>query len=141
MGLHPEYYGPADATDLELAVQRQAQRDILEGLNNGFNPLQGDVVIFPTGERFRISYVWSLEGRPNDIQTSDAGRWHWCANGDMDFSGTLRMPIPAVTLTDTGEHDSAPAWIFHHDKRSAHRSVNVTARVRVWTTTAAAPTC
>ncbi len=139
MGVYTEYYGAADATDLELAVQRQAKRDSLEGLNNQFNPLCGDVVIFPTGERYRISYVWSQDGQPHGIQTSDTGRWYWSDSGDMSFSGTLFDSIPAATLNDAGERDSVPAWIFHHDRMSAHRSVDVTALVRVWTTTAAVP--
>lgn len=139
MGPYSEYRGPADATDLDLAVQRQSKRDVLEGVNDHFNPLCGDVVIFPAGERLRISYVWSDDGRPHGIQTSDAGRWYWSASGNMDFSGTLRDSIPAATLTDTGEHEGAPAWFFHHDRASAHRSVDVTAHVRVWTTTAAVP--
>jgi hypothetical protein len=139
MGLYSEYTGLADATDLELAAQRQSKRDVLEAINNHFNPLCGDVVIFPTGVRLRISYVWTEEGRPRGIQTSDEGRWYWSATGNMDFSGTLRDSIPATTLTDTGEHEGVPAWFFHHDRASAHRSVGVTAHVRVWTTTAAVP--
>lgn len=138
MGLYSEYHGPADAVDLDLAAQRQAKRDDLAGLNNHANPLCGDVVIFPTGDRLRISYVWA-DGRTNGIQTSAAGRWYWLGSGDMDFSGALYDGIPAASLSDAGEHDSVPAWIFHHDRASAHRSVDVTARVRVWTTTAAVP--
>lgn len=138
MGIYSEYYGPADAIDLNLAAQRQANRDALAGRNNAPTPLCGDVVIFPTGDRLRISYMWT-DGRTSSIQTSSEGRWHWFESGDMDFSGALYDGIPAASLTDTGEHDSVPAWIFHHNRVSAHRSVDVTARVRVWTTTAAVP--
>lgn len=138
MGLFSEYHGPADAIDLDLAAERQAKRDVLAGRNGLLNPLCGDVVIFPTGDRLRISYVWT-DGRSNSIQTSSAGRWYWLEGGDMDFSGALYDGISAASLTETGEYDSVPAWIFNHNRASAHRSVDVTARVLVWTTTAAVP--
>lgn len=140
MGLFAEYSGPPDDKDLELVSKRQASRELLEQKNQGFNPLCGDVVIFPGGDRLRISYVWDREGQPNGIQTSHGGRWYWADTGEMDFSGSLLVSIPADTLTYAESHTDVAAWIFHHDLASAHRGVDVVAHVRVWRTTADLPT-
>lgn len=51
MGLFGEYSGLADDKDLELVSKRQASRELLEQKNQGFNPLCGDVVIFPGGRQ------------------------------------------------------------------------------------------
>ncbi len=138
VSLYGSYYGPADDTDLQLAAQRQSARETLENHCGGFNPLCGDVVIFPGGERLRISYVWDADGGPR-IQTSHGGSWYWSASGDMDFSGGLLVAIPGDTLTETGERAEVSAWIFHHDLASAHRGVSIVASVKVWKTTADLP--
>lgn len=139
MSLYGEYYGPADDRDLALAAERQHQRDALAGGFAGRIPLVGDVVVFPGGEQLRISHVWSDDAdAPSGIQTSAGGSWHWCANGDMSFSGGLNSPIPAESLSADGTA-TVNAWIFHHDLMSAHRSVDVTAEVTVWSTSAALP--
>lgn len=140
MGLFGEYSGPPDATDLQLVSNRQANRELLEQNNQGFNPLCGDVVLFPGGERLRISYVWDRDGHPSGIQTSRGGRWYWADTGEMDFSGSLLVSIPADTLTYAEAHADVAAWIFHHDLASAHRGVDVVVHVRVWRTTADIPT-
>jgi hypothetical protein len=57
----------------------------------------------------------------------------------MDFSGTLFAPISTDSLTEARERQPVTAWIFHHDRMSAHRSVDVIASVRVWISTAALP--
>lgn len=103
------------------------------------------MVIFPDGTWTRISHVWrdydnDQGGNPAQIQTSRDGSWHWSASGHMSFSGGLLSSIPADTLTwDVSNYAMVKAWIFHHDRVSAHRSVDVTARVRVWHTTAPLP--
>ncbi|MEB3023339.1 MULTISPECIES: hypothetical protein [Mycolicibacter] len=142
MSLYGEYYGPADDQDLALQAARQHNRDALSAENGGLNPLCGDIVEFPTGEQLRISYVWpGPDGGPGGIQTSydGSGRWYWSNSGDMDFSGSLNSSIPAETLSPTGKTAPVTAWIFHHDLKSAHRSVDLTAQVAVWTTTTAIP--
>lgn len=140
MGLFGEYSGLADDKDLELVSKRQASRELLEQKSQGFNPLCGDVVIFPGGDRLRISYVWDREGQPDGIQTSRGGRWYWVDTGEMDFSGSLLVSIPADTLTYAESRTDVAAWIFHHDLASAHRGVDVVAHVRVWRTSADLPT-
>jgi hypothetical protein len=142
MSLYGEYYGPADDVDLELVAKRQLNRAMLDEHNNSFSPSQGDVVIFPDGQKRRISHVWTDENdKPRSVQTSNGGSFHWSASGYMSFSGSLFTGIPADTLTwDVAEYANVKAWIFHHDLMSAHRSVDATARVRVWRTTVSAPT-
>lgn len=135
-----------DDTDQELVAKRQLNREMLDEHRNCFNPLEGDVVIFPDGTHTRISHVWrdytnDTDGKPDSIQTSHGGSFHWSASGYMSFSGGLMSSIPAATLSwDVAEYAQVPAWIFHHDHRGAGRGVDVTARVRVWRTTAPLPT-
>lgn len=148
MGFLGEYGARPDRIDLELAAKRQASRELLELYNQGFNPLCGDVVVFPRGERLRISYVWDRGEQPSEIQTSHQGNWYWADKGHMDFSGALLVPIPADTFAHEGEHAEVAAWFFHHDLTLAQKhdlkctrnSVDVIARVRVWRTTADLPT-
>jgi signal peptidase I len=144
MGLYDEFYGPADELDLELAAKRQINREML--YDNRPEPLEGDVVQFTDGTRYRVShairhydYEDGGEGHLHGVQTTKGGSFHWNTSGGMSYSGSLFKPIPADTFTFHGETAPVRAWIFHHDKVSAHRSVDVTARVRVWHTTAPVP--
>jgi len=135
-----------DELDTEARGKRQVNRSMLEEHNNGFNPMSGDVVVYPCGTRHRISAVvkdWR-EGEMVGIvkvQTSVGGSWHWNGSGYMSFSGSLFLPIKAETLTWHGERAEVPAWFFHHEWSQANNSVNVTATVRVWHTTAELPPC
>ena len=115
MGFLGEYGALPDCRDLELVAKRQASRELLEQDNQAFNPLCGDVVVFPGGERLRISYVRDRGEQPSGIQTSHRGSWYWVDTGHMDFSGALLVPIPADTFTYEGEHAEVAAWFFHHD--------------------------
>lgn len=144
MSLYGEYYGPADDVDLELVAKRQFCRDCRA--DNLMEPMEGDVVQFSDGTRYRVSYaIRHYEdrddaGRLHGVQTTNGGRFYWCASGGMSYSGSLFRPIPADTFTYHGESADVRAWIFHHDLMSAHRGVDVTASVRVWHTTAPVPT-
>ncbi|ORW08447.1 MULTISPECIES: hypothetical protein [Mycolicibacter] len=140
MNLYGEYHGPADEKDLALLAERQRNRDTLAAEHDGFNPLCGDVVEFPTGEQLRISHVWpGADGAAASIQTSRGGSWYWSNTGDMSFSGSLYTAIPAESLSPTGKTATVDTWIFHHDLMSAHRGVAVTAQVLMWATAANAP--
>jgi hypothetical protein len=144
MRLYGEYCGPADEKDLELAALRQLNRDCLA--DNLCEPLEGDVVQFNDGTRYRVSYAWRTHEDNDDpgllrsVQTTKGDSFHWYTSGRMSYLGRMFRAIPAETFTYHGESAEARAWIFHHDLASAHRSVDVTARVWVWHTTAPVPT-
>lgn len=136
-----------DEIDTDLLERRQLTRSMLNEHNGGFNPMSGDVVAYPCGTWHRIAevikdYDQDENGKIAKVQTSKGGSWHWGASGYMSMSGSLFRPIAAETLTWTiGEYAEVAAWFFHHGHSGAGRDVNVTAKVRVWHTTAELPSC
>src|SRR3979490_115162 len=81
MRLYGEYDGPADEKDLELAALRQLNRDCLA--DNLCEPLEGDVVQFNDGTRYRVSYAWRIHEDNDDpgllrsVQTTKGDSFHW----------------------------------------------------------------
>jgi hypothetical protein len=138
------YYGEADERDLELAVRRQLHREMLG--DNACEPLEGDYAQFGDGTRHRVAYAWRR--RPNwdhrgvldSVQAARVGSFYWQPSGRMSYSGSLFRAIPAELFRWHGERADAPCWLFHHDVHSAGRGVDVTARVRIWHTSAPVPT-
>lgn len=123
-----------DEQDTAMRDTRQAARDALPR-----TPLEGDVVRFADGVEYRVSSVnGTLDGKQR-IQTTAGGSFSWNSTGGMSYSGGLFSPFDADTMTLTDETADVPAWFFHHGNACAHNGVHVTARVRVWTTTAERP--
>lgn len=84
-------------------------------------------MIFADSVRRRISYSWG-----DGYQTSDGGSFYLDESGGMSFSGSLYQSVPVDSLTDTGETDTAGAWVFHHGYSDAGNGVDVTVTVRVY---------
>lgn len=130
---HPQAYPLLDERDRVILEKRQ--RAFTETAVHG--PQAGEVVIFADGVKRRISHVWpgytDDEGRihQTQVQTSDGGSFY-VGEGYCSFSGSLYTPVPADTLTDTGEVETIPAWFFHHDWHTAHNGITVPLDVRVW---------
>lgn len=117
-----------DQRDQDILTHRIAAFNAVEG------PHVGDYVAFADGVTRRISHIW-----PDGVQTSDDGSFY-LGEGYMSFSGSLYVSVPTETLTLTDETCEAGAWFFHHNHHTAHNGINVIVPVRVWTSTAKAPT-
>lgn len=117
-----------DQKDQELLDARIAARAQYS------EPLNGDFVIFPTGEVERFSHIYD----DGDAQTSPewAGSFYLFGNGCASFSGGLNPSIPRESLAPTDETRPGRFWFFHHDHSGAHRGVDCIAPCRVWRTTA-----
>lgn len=123
-----------DERDTESLTTRQTKRDAMPAV-----PAEGDVVEFSDGERYRVSYEWTGDNGQR-VQTTKGGSFYWGDTGSMSYSGSLISPIAGDTMTLTDETADVPAWFFHHQFACAHNGITVTARVRVWRTTAERPT-
>ncbi|HEY4451022.1 MAG TPA: hypothetical protein VGN13_05460 [Solirubrobacteraceae bacterium] len=115
-----------DERDQEIVDTRMG----LMNLDRG--PRVGDWVIFADGTQRRISHDWrSEDGWDGGFQTSEGGSWYLSVGG-CSFSGALHPSIPKESLTDTGEMRDGQAWIFHHDRHTAHNGVNFMMPFRVF---------
>ncbi|MBO0676814.1 hypothetical protein JRC04_04995 [Mycolicibacterium sp. S2-37] len=126
--------GKLDERDEAARAERQAKRDASPKV-----VAEGDVIVFPTGERLRVSNTRGTYHGRQQVQTTTGGSFHWMSTGGMSYSGGLLSPINGDTLRPTDETAEVPAWFFHHGFATAHNGVHTTARVRVWRTTAEVP--
>ncbi|UJX45742.1 hypothetical protein [Xanthobacter sp. YC-JY1] len=110
-----------DERDAELLALRIAARDAIPG------PRIGDYLVFPDGHMERFSYDWG-----DDIQTSPGGTFYLDRSGLASFSGGLNEAVLKARMLDTGAALPGSFWFFHHDWRTAHNGVDVTAPCRVF---------
>lgn len=120
-----------DDTDAELlAAHVSARLDTFTGV-----PREGDLIEFTNGLCSRIAADHSRYGldgfQPGTLGLS-TGRLHLAASGHLSYSGTLSTVIPSAEFTDTGTHQWAPAWIWHHGRSGGGRGRDVTIPVRAW---------
>lgn len=117
-----------DEIDQALLDERIAARHSFD------EPLNGDFVIFESGEVERFSHIYD----DGDAQTSPlwAGSFYLCASGVASFSGSLNPSILRSTVSSTDEKRDGRFWFFHHDQAGAGRGVQCTVPCRVWRTSA-----
>lgn len=112
-----------DAIDAEICRETQDAREQFKGLSNG------DLVIWPNGEKRRISHLWD-----HFVQTTKTGQgsWYISRTGKSQFSGALCQGQLREYFQATGDHSFEEFWFFHHGRSGAGRGVRAKLQVPVW---------
>jgi hypothetical protein len=102
-----------------------ADRVFLRGQRT--DPLIGDFVLFPDSHSERVSHV-----RSDGLQTSEAGDFQLCEDGDGGFSGTRNPSIKMEHFADSGTTRLGRFWICHHNMWQALDEIDCQVPCRIW---------
>lgn len=129
----------------EVVLDERNQAVLAEGVaalaaKEQDGPQVGEWVVFADGTARRVSYLWPGEPHERTIQTSNPGAGFSIGKyGASMGNGSLYAPIPADTLSLTGQRRDAAVWFPHHGWLDRDCSVTVLVPFRVWSCTEAAP--
>lgn len=121
-------HGSADmVVAANQAIHRQLKEDRLTLIAHG-KPLVGDVVLWPNGQRRRISHHW---GASYQTCYMNAGSFYASA-GWGDFSGGHQPPVFAEFFVQTEDMAEEEFWFFSENRAGAGRGIRCMLPCRVW---------
>ena len=117
-----------------LFAERHEKYKVING------PVCGDYVIFAGDVVRRISHIWSVKGKIDEIQTSASGSFYLLDNGRCDFSGGLSSAVDYKHFTLTEEEPRlGECWLFDQGIMGAGRGVYRQLPFKVWRADCPAP--